>query len=566
MMKSVRGVWKKLPVWGKIVFGGLFLVVAVQFLYPSDRVLPLARLDGDYRAFELRGNVESWLVNAYDNVTVTTTVNGKTDSVLAQDAGIQPDIARITEGLIDYPWYLRLIPFSLLAKGALTDQAVIAVADGDGFEPFVNSRIEACAQSPKNASVRIEGGEVVIDHAADGTACSPESIRSQVLAIPLSQKRPLQVNLKTTAVKPTRSDADIAPLLKQAKQISAYTLQLDVVGTVTVVDKAQVVSWLTFPENAETKKIDVSIDDEAVKKYLATIQKNTYVAPGTTVIYTQDSLETSRVVGANGRGINLETTAAKIHEQLLKSSGKVTADITVLAPKVQYVRTYSNTPAGLQALVNDLVAGKDMAISVRRLGDTGVHANGDKQYHPASTYKLFVAYSVLKRIDGGGIGWDQPATNGQTVGQCFDNMIVNSDNACAEWFGGVKVGWAAVEGDARAIGASRTSFTKTKTFLSTTNDLALLLQKLESNQLGLSENSRSRLLNAMSRQRYRQGIPAGVGVAVADKVGFLEAKLHDAGIVYAPSGVYVLVVMSDGSSWAAIADVANQINKQMSSS
>lgn len=116
------------------------------------------------------------------------------------------------------------------------------------------------------------------------------------------------------------------------------------------------------------------------------------------------------------------------------------------------------------------------------------------------------------------------------------------------------------------MGASRTSFTKTTTFLTTTNDLALLLQKLESNQLGLSENSRSRLLNAMSRQRYRQGIPAGVGVAVADKVGFLDTKLHDAAIVYAPSGVYVLVVMSEGSSWTAIADVASQVNKQMASS
>lgn len=69
----------------------------------------------------------------------------------------------------------------------------------------------------------------------------------------------------------------------------------------------------------------------------------------------------------------------------------------------------------------------------------------------------------------------------------------------------------------------------------------------------------------MKRQIFRKGIPAGVGVPVADKVGFIpdEGLYHDSAIVYAPSGVYVLVIYTQGSNWAAIADAAKQIHAQL---
>ena len=302
------------------------------------------------------------------------------------------------------------------------------------------------------------------------------------------------------------------------------------------------------------------MNDDALKSYLATIQKDVYVAPGVTVITTHDGIETGRVTGRSGQGIDMTATTDAIHKQVLAGDGAVTAALTAIPPTLSYNRSYSKTPEGLQALVNDLVKDKDMAISVRKLGDNGVHANGDKQYHPASTYKLFVAYSVLKRVDDGRMSLGQTTSGGQTLAQCLDNMIVNSDNACAEWFGAT-ISWNTITGEARALGASRTMLSRP--FVSTTNDQALFLQKLESNQLGLTEASRARLLDAMKRQVYRKGIPAGVGVPVADKVGFLEGYLHDSAIVYSPKGVYVLVIYSNGSSWGAIADAARQIHAQL---
>ena len=63
----------------------------------------------------------------------------------------------------------------------------------------------------------------------------------------------------------------------------------------------------------------------------------------------------------------------------------------------------------------------------------------------------------------------------------------------------------------------------------------------------------------MKRNVYRQGIPAGASGTVADKVGFLNGLLHDAAIVYSPKGTYVLVILTNGSSWANIAELTKKI-------
>lgn len=552
--------WARHPRVFYSVFGSLALIVGFQLIFPSDHALPFARINGDVVGLASHQDVAKKLATDYGKIDVTTTIRGTKVKTPLAKTGVVTDNDHILRGVSDYPWYIRIIPLSIFVKGAFTDQVVVSRVDDARFSLYATERSKECAVAPKNAGVVVKDGNVQIDPAKDGQTCSKDSLERQLTALPL-QKNGIEVTVNTTAVKPERSDKDVQPLLKEARKIAEHKLTVIVAEKTYVIDKATLASWLAFPEDPAKKTITVGINDEAVKAYLATIQKDVYISPGTTVITTMDSIEQSRVTGRSGRGIDMTVTTEAIRKQALAGDGTATATLAVLSPNLAYNRSYSKTPEGLQALVNDLVKDKgDFAISVRKLGDSGVHSNGDKQYHPASTYKLFVAYSVLKRVDGGQMSLGQTASGGQTVAQCLDNMIVNSDNACAEWFGQA-IGWNTLTNEARAIGASRT--TLSRPFVSTANDLALFLQKLESNQLGLSEPSRARLLDAMKRQVFRKGIPTGVGVPVADKVGFLEGYLHDAAIVYSPSGVYVLVIYSNGSSWGAIADAARQIHAQL---
>jgi beta-lactamase class A len=199
-----------------------------------------------------------------------------------------------------------------------------------------------------------------------------------------------------------------------------------------------------------------------------------------------------------------------------------------------------------QAFAGELeqrLADKDFAIWFEDLKnpDLKLAINAERQFIAASTYKLFTAYAMFAS--------SQPP-------DCLDAMIIYSDNDCPLDFLN-RYGWSRLTRDARAIGAENTWFDDTTH--TTAEDLATILRQFYDGSL-LSEADNSRLIDDMKKQIFREGIPAGIPEAeVADKVGFLDGLLHDAGIVYSPKGDFILVALSDGASWAAIAELAAEI-------
>ena len=161
----------------------------------------------------------------------------------------------------------------------------------------------------------------------------------------------------------------------------------------------------------------------------------------------------------------------------------------------------------------------------------------------------------MRRIDSGELAWTS-SINGTTVEACFEKMIVVSDNACPQAFL-ARYGFSTVQAEARAIGAAQASFSPGNMRVSS-QSLGVLLEKLHNGTL-VSPDSRSRVLGLMRRQIFRKGIPAGTSYPVADKVGFLNALLHDAGVIETPQGNYVVVIMSDKSSWGRIAELTRMI-------
>lgn len=558
----MRKFWNK-HLWVRRVsigFGALCLVViGLQLVFPHDRVLPFAQINGrpaglaDIHAVEklAADTPKQKLQLKIADKTVTDTVGA---------AGASADSRATLQAAANYPWYWRVVPFSSVVMGLARNEPVQVKVHKPTVEKFYTKKAkELCTVPARDATLKANGETVELVPARNGTACPVDSIVKQLDA---QVVRPdgLSHTLKLTTAVPDRSNKDVQSLLTTAKAIVATPLTVTVADKNYVVPKATVASWLMFTPNDKNELVlDASAD--SMKKYFETIQKDIYIKPGVTTITTRDGAEVARTPGAPGRGIDDAKSAANIKQAMLQKTGKAELVVANLPPTEQYNRSYSNTPEGLRALVNDLSkANSNMAISVRKLGDSGVHANGDQQYHPASTYKLYVAYSVLKRIDSGEWTWDKPTSHG-SVAQCFDKMIINSDNPCAEWFGGT-VGWSKLFSEVRALGLQRTAVTSGG-FVSTTNDLALFLQKLEAGQLGISEPSRARLLDVMKRQVYRKGIPAGANGVVADKVGFLDDMLHDAAIVYSPKGVYVITIMSKGSSWEAIAAVTRAVDAKI---
>lgn len=85
--------------------------------------------------------------------------------------------------------------------------------------------------------------------------------------------------------------------------------------------------------------------------------------------------------------------------------------------------------------------------------------------------------------------------------------------------------------------------------LTTPEDMARLWTMIKKSH-GFNSTSSQQMLAYMRKQRYRWGIWKGVpkGIEVANKTGNLDGILNDAGLVYAPSGNYVLSIFTQGFS------------------
>jgi beta-lactamase class A len=234
----------------------------------------------------------------------------------------------------------------------------------------------------------------------------------------------------------------------------------------------------------------------------------------------------------------------------------------VLAP----ISTEKPTPppdesAQLNSLFSDWTQQNNKAqwgIALQQLsgGTAAASYQPDQRFYPASIYKLLILETLFKKVPYS--TWNK-ALAGTTLSKCVDRMIRYSDNTCGVALGGY-AGWTPATNQLKSIGLTNTVLNTSDSQLHTTaGDVSKYLQYFYADNT--YPQAKQFALNVMSRQIYRQGIPAGSpGCTVYDKIGDLNGVRHDAAVVVCPKTTYVLTVMSKGGSYAQIADIARRIN------
>jgi len=551
-----------------IISGSSLLVVGVivaQFLYPTDKVVLFAQVDGVVVGGEAKAEAVRKLDALYAKATVPVYYNEEPSvraSPTLKDIGLTvTNEARVAA--LDYPWYWRLVPSS-----ALWYQAILSVDDvsitrsGDELTAYMAKTFGSeCKIAPKDASIVVEGDALKVVPATSGGTCDYAELYGaleKVAAVPAPEK----ITVSGTVIAPAVDDTKAKAVLDSVVARVGEGVAIQVEGKQERIPRAKVHEWLEF--TVVDGVLVSSVNGEKASAWLAeTFGARLAVKPGVTTVTTRDFVEISRVSGPNGRALDTSATIAQLTQFVRGENDSVIAVGRVVPATMAYTRSYSATDAGLNALMEHFAQSHPgtYGISLIELSGSRRHANykGDTQFTTASTYKLFVAYSALLRVESGAWNWSDQIAGGRNLTQCFDDMIVKSDNPCAEAML-KKIGFQAITNEARAIGATKTSFLGSDGVKSTAQDEALLLSLLHSGQILAQQSSRDVWTNALKRNVYRKGVPAGVpGISVANKVGFLDALLHDAAIVYSPSGTYVLVVLTNGSSWANIATLASQL-------
>jgi len=563
--------WRRLSLEGAAVVTGLLVVL--QLAAPANNLPLYTTIDGVNVGNMSRDDAIKLLDQKYKNLTIDLFFGGNSKPyrqphpgdiglTIGSRAAVQAKMA---------PLWLRLIPTSKWwAYRVLPSAKPTYTRDNAKAEAYVQKELgQSCDVKPQNASLIYQDNKLQVVPAIDGGTCTLTDVTKVLVAVaPRLGDTDLRIPMNQNSAKihdGTASDF-AARLMARTKNVT-----IKAGNDAVAIPQQTLLSWLDFtaPDSGLVATVNL---DRAADFFAKQLTPKVSVASGTTYVTTVDFTETARTTGVAGQTLDGQATAAVLTKWLSGSDVELVAQVTTTPAKVVYSRSYSATDTGLAALLTQYAQAHAGTFGVSYIELDGQHRhagyNDSKIFETASTYKLFVAYSTLKRIDSGQWHWTDLIQGGNNLKVCFNKMIELSDNDCAEALLN-KIGLSAITNEIQAFGLWNSSFMNDDYIQSTPGDLSTFLGMLQAGQL-LSPSSTATFLSAMKQNVYRQGIPAGAGATVADKVGFLSPGyiqgvagtvnlLHDASIVYDPSGTYVLVVMTGNSSWSTIADLTRAI-------
>ena len=551
-----------------LIKSGVFifaLLMIAQLIYPANYMLPFQKVDGIDYGGKTKDYVVKDLDQRYQKLRADFYVNGSNSiykSVDLVDLGFSNFTNQSRIDSYSYPWYLRLIPFSVLWSGLTVnvDEAPQYNKDSAILNDFITTTFgDDCHIDPVDASLVYSSSGLTVLEASNGGSCDSTEIYNSIYNVDLKIDN-ASINISSSGNQSPKIATATANLYaEKIKKIIGDSIKLKFGSESYSIPKSEIYSWLLFDNS--NNKITLSFDNDKSKTYIKeTLGKKVYKSEGTTRLHTLDYIETARESGKDGQKINVDKTNDSIFKLLNGEIENSEIYVDSVPAKIVYDKKEITNDSNLQSAVENFANSHtgNYAVYFQELAGSYKKATyrSTQTFTTASTYKLFVAYSVLLRIESGEWSWSDYIA-GQTISDCFDQMISLSDNTCGEAFLD-RIGRSAVTNEAHSVGSNDTYFNNDG-IDSTATDLAILLIKLQTSQILKNQDSRDKLINAMKNNVYVLGIPNGTSGTVADKVGFLFNLLHDASIVYNSKDTYVLVILTENSSWSNIAALTKEI-------
>lgn len=232
--------------------------------------------------------------------------------------------------------------------------------------------------------------------------------------------------------------------------------------------------------------------------------------------------------------------------------GNSTQPFEVISPLAQAAEqaiiTILPNPApqvGLQTIITNALTDTEgtYGIVVKNLKTHETYMlNEHRSFETASLYKLWVMAEVVDQVKTGKLPDDD------TIQQPLTQMITISDNDAAVFLFS-KVTLPTVTNFLQQQGFTQ-SFLGTDSTepTSTAFDIATFFEKLYTGTLADSDET-ARMITLLKDQRLNNKLPKYLpaGTVLAHKTGELDQFSHDAGIVYTPSGDYVIVILSESA-------------------
>ncbi len=543
-----------------IGLAGVFVVVvAVQLLYPQSKALPLARMGSESIALQTEEVLSAKVHALFQDASLTVQSGDKQTTAPLAEAGAELKSDLMVNEAIEYPLWQRFIPFSILFRQPDISHLQVDF-NQDQLKQYAEKVASQITVAPVDAALTITDGKLVVTESHDGRVVTADIVRERMQYTPFTGKQ-TTLQLQVAATAPKRGMKDIEPVRTQAEGYIAHKLTLkDRNDKSIAVEPIDIAKWLSTDID-DAGKVVLIIKDEAVAAYASRIAGQVDVKPGTVKARLTDGVEVGRTTAASGLGVDQAKLADALKAAVAGTPSSATIKLVMnpVTPPVSFDRSYSSSRAGLQAYVDYVGKSSNTRIAITQLDGSGwsVGARADEGTVSASTYKVLLSLVLFDKIRSGEVHWNDPIL-GYDMAACLEKTIVVSANECAEELL-KKFGRTNINNFLYARGISRaTTFTNPTATQTSAADLNRLMIGIHNGSL-LSGDDRSNLLDKMSRQIYRRGIPAGSKGTVQDKVGFLWDYLNDTGIVHHPKGTYAMTILTKGSSWENIAQITRDV-------
>jgi len=532
--------------------------------FPGDRLTSRAHMMGRSVSWWTRTDIEKLAKDSTPQTQLQfVTRNGKQAASVDNFGGTVCSHC-VADKVLDYPWWQRLIPFSLWWRSVEVKNAEVKF-DESALEAKMAEYGDSLTLPPENARVEIQNDKVVVVAEKAGRELQSAEARQAIASTQYSLGDKTEVQMKGKRLSAKVTEKQLQELRSRVEKILQRNITVEFEGKAVKVDKSTIAKLLSFIEDGHNIP-KIALNQAKLMEFLEQSFGRVVNKPaGKTVIHMHDGTETKRENGAPGRGIDVAQMTTKVQEVLFgaeEKDSKIALPAKQLPPQPVYKETFSHSALGLQAYVNSLARDHDIRLTVSQLsGDKwSAQVRGSESSVSASTYKLYIAMVLMDKIDNNQLSMNDKI-GGVSVQECITRMIVNSDNACPEAVIAHYKASSITEYLREGKGFKDTSL-RGSYVMTSTNDLAKILKGIDDGTL-VRGSHRDFLLGLMQRQVYRQGIPAGSGGTVQDKVGFLEGYLNDAAIVTHPKGKYVMSIITKGQSWGKIAEITRKLEDIM---
>jgi beta-lactamase class A len=542
------------------VFALLLLAIFSPW-WGIERTMPWQKIWGNQVSWADRYDIVNIIDKKQDSAISVKALGEAVATITPKEVGISYDVEALFRSL-----YVDQTPINRI-KNSLDDVKEVPLVT---FEETLSSRVDALSATVEKPAVdaRIDfvDGAARITSEIRGYKVDKSQLKSAIAsAVAQAQS---SVDMPVQDDEPQVTSADLQDKLSQLESLKTRSSLKITVGSDAFTLNAEVLmSLLDIEKINSTEQLQLS--RTKVEDYVKNIIAPRVAKSGVPQkVVSVDGIVEQTTKGVDGSILDETALVEALLNAFLKEENAVTGSTIAASAGTVAEKRYSKSTTGLQLLLEDWE--KDTA------GDWGVYVrdnsngsiagslNPDKQFVSASIYKLYVAAYIYGQLKDGGTSGSDATSLSKTVNECLRVMIVVSDNSCPSYFFDF-FGYKSIQQFVQNNGYSKTDLDNSAggDKYTTARDTMKLLNDLDDSSL-ISESAEQELRGYMAQQIYRSGIPKGVaGKTVEDKVGFLYGYNHDVGYVRGDKP-YTIVILSNGSSYSAIAELAKRVDTVMS--